>query len=76
MEPLAVGTEHQIPYFASEDGLGGFLAHLGDNPWVQTVEVSRDGFNNENPRRPLSLWEGVGEGCKDLICACAMVCYD
>ncbi|KAF2732067.1 kinase-like protein [Polyplosphaeria fusca] len=69
VEPLAVVIERQISYFADEDGLSGFLKHLGDNPWVPIFEVTRDGFNKDNPRRPFSLWEGVDEDFKNLICA-------
>jgi serine/threonine protein kinase len=45
------------------------LKQLNDNPWVPIFEVIRDGFNKDNPRRPFSLWQGVDEGFKDLICA-------
>ncbi|KAF2176604.1 kinase-like protein [Zopfia rhizophila CBS 207.26] len=69
VEPLAVVIERQISYFADEDGLSGFLKHLGDNPWVPIFEVTRDGFNKDNPRRPFSLWKGVDEDFKNLICA-------
>ncbi|KAH7391070.1 kinase-like domain-containing protein [Phaeosphaeria sp. MPI-PUGE-AT-0046c] len=69
VEPLAVVIERQISYFADEDGLSGFLNHLGDNPWVPIFEVTRDGFNKDNPRRPFSLWKGVDEDFKTLICA-------
>ena len=69
VEPLAVVIERQISYFADEDGLSGFLKHLSDNPWVPIFEVTRDGFNKDNPRRPFSLWKGVDEDFKNLICA-------
>lgn len=69
VEPLAVVIERQISYFADEHGLSGFLKHLGDNPWVPIFEVTRDGFNKDNPRRSFSLWKGVDEYFKDLICA-------
>lgn len=69
VEPLAVVIERQISYFADEDGLSAFLKHLGDNPWIPIFEVTRDGFNKDNPRRPFSLWEGVDEDFKHLICA-------
>ncbi|KAL3440890.1 kinase-like domain-containing protein [Aspergillus insuetus] len=41
----AVVIELQISYFADEEGLNGFLKHLGDNPWFQVFEVTRDEFN-------------------------------
>ncbi|PTU22458.1 hypothetical protein P175DRAFT_0430559 [Aspergillus ochraceoroseus IBT 24754] len=69
VDPLAVVIERQISYFADEDGLKGFLKYLGDNPWVHVFEIVRDGFNKENPRRPFSLWSGVDNDFKHLICA-------
>jgi hypothetical protein len=54
--PLAVVIERQISYFADEDGLSGFLKHIGDNPWVPFFfKVTRDGFDKDNPRRPFAL---------------------
>ncbi|PSN71893.1 hypothetical protein BS50DRAFT_237935 [Corynespora cassiicola Philippines] len=67
VEPLAVVIERQISYFADEDGLAGFMKHLGDSPWVPVFEVTRDGFNKENPRKPISLWGGMDEDLKDLV---------
>ncbi|OJJ43918.1 hypothetical protein ASPZODRAFT_72814 [Penicilliopsis zonata CBS 506.65] len=69
VDPLAVVIERQISYFADEDGLKGFLERLGDNPWVRVFEVTRDGFNQDNPRRPFALWKGVDDDFKDLIAA-------
>ncbi|KAH8732472.1 kinase-like domain-containing protein [Phaeosphaeriaceae sp. PMI808] len=69
VEPLAVVIQRQISYFADEEGMGGFLRHLGDNPRVPIFEVTRNGFNKDNPRKPFSFWEGVDEDFKDLICA-------
>jgi serine/threonine protein kinase len=66
-EPLAVILERQISYFADEDGLNAFLNYLGDSPWCQILEVLRDGFNETNPRKPVSLWKGVDEDFRDLI---------
>ncbi|OOF93083.1 hypothetical protein ASPCADRAFT_8030 [Aspergillus carbonarius ITEM 5010] len=69
VDPLAVVVERQVSYFADEDGLKGLLEYLRDNPWVQVFEVIRDGFNKDNPRRPFSLWSGVDNDFKHLICA-------
>lgn len=70
VDPLAIVIERQISYFADEDGLNGFLKHLGpDNPWVRVFEVLRDGFKKENPRRPFGLWSGVDDEFKRLVCA-------
>lgn len=38
VEPLAVVIERQISFFADEEGLSGFLKHLGDNPWVPILK--------------------------------------
>ncbi|KAK2766244.1 hypothetical protein FQN54_007761 [Arachnomyces sp. PD_36] len=70
VDRLAIVIERQISYFADEDGLGEFLKQLGsDNPWVQVFEVTRDGFNKDNPRKPFSLWKGVDDDFKSLVCA-------
>ncbi|EFR00767.1 serine/threonine protein kinase [Nannizzia gypsea CBS 118893] len=69
VHPLSIVIERQISYFADNDGIDGLLKHLGDSPWVQVFEVIRDGFNEENPRRPFSLWKNVDEDFKSLICA-------
>ncbi|KNG88038.1 hypothetical protein ANOM_004084 [Aspergillus nomiae NRRL 13137] len=69
VDPLAVVIERQISYFADEDGLNGFLKHLGDNPWVRVFEVTRDGFNQETPREPFAFWNGVDDDFKSLICS-------
>ncbi|RDW83584.1 uncharacterized protein DSM5745_03910 [Aspergillus mulundensis] len=70
VDRLAVVLERQTSYFADEEGLNGFLKHLGDqNPWVRVFEVTRDGFNQETPREPFAFWNGVDEDFKDLICA-------
>ncbi|KAB8265362.1 kinase-like protein [Aspergillus pseudonomiae] len=69
VDPLAVVIGRQISYFADEDGLNGFLKHLGDNPWVRVFEVTRDGFNQETPREPFAFWNGVDGDFKSLICS-------
>lgn len=64
---LAHVLERQISYFADEKGLGGLLKHLGDSPWVQIFGVIRDGFNKDNPRRPISLWKDVDADLRHLV---------
>ncbi|PWY66378.1 calcium/calmodulin dependent protein kinase [Aspergillus sclerotioniger CBS 115572] len=66
---LAIVIERQISYFADEEGFNRFLNYLGDNPWVPIFKVTWDGFNRENPRKPLSLWKGIDDEFKSLICA-------
>lgn len=66
-EVLAHVLERQISYFATEESLAAFLEYLGTSPWVEIFAVVRDGFNAENPRRPIALWEGVDPDLKDLL---------
>lgn len=66
-EKLAVVLERQISYFADLDGLNGLLKHLGESPWCEIFKVIRDGFNKDNPRKPVSLWTGIDADFKDLI---------
>jgi serine/threonine protein kinase len=69
-----VVIERQISYFTDEDGLNGFLKHLGDNLWVRVFEVIRDGFNQETPREPVKIWNSIDEGFRSLICE--TTCFD
>lgn len=69
VDRLAIVIERQISYFADVAGLDGFFKYLGDNPWVRIFEVTRDGFNKENPRKPFTLWKDVDEDFKSLISA-------
>ncbi|KUL81690.1 hypothetical protein ZTR_09993 [Talaromyces verruculosus] len=69
VDRLAIVIERQISYFADLAGLDGFFKYLGDNPWVRIFEVTRDGFNKENPRKPFTLWKDVDEDFKSLISA-------
>lgn len=66
-EVLAHVLERQISYFADREGLVGLLEHLGNSPWVEVFAVIRDGFNADNPRRPISLWQDVDGELKDLV---------
>ncbi|RAL06127.1 kinase-like protein [Aspergillus ibericus CBS 121593] len=70
VHPLSIVIERQISYFADADGMDAFLRYLReDNPWVRVFEVVRDGFGEDNPRRPFALWKGIDEDFKNLICA-------
>ncbi|KAI4126993.1 MAG: hypothetical protein LQ338_003448 [Usnochroma carphineum] len=59
--------ERQISYFADLDGLDALFKHLGDSPWCDIFRTLRDGFNAENPRKPVALWQGIDAEFKDLI---------
>ncbi|GAB7336145.1 hypothetical protein MBLNU13_g08924t2 [Cladosporium sp. NU13] len=71
VDKLAVVLEHQISYFADEDGFNGFLDYIGtENDWYEIFVVIKRGFGEEQPRRPFELWHGHGvDDCdfKDLI---------
>lgn len=68
VDPLSIVIERQISYFADADEITAFLSYLGDdNPWGQVFKIIRDGFNEQNPRRPFSLWKGADEDFKSLI---------
>lgn len=66
-EALAHVLERQISYFAEEESLAEFLQYLGASPWVEIFAVVRDGFNAENPRRPIALWQDVSPELKHLV---------
>ncbi|GKZ22531.1 hypothetical protein AbraIFM66951_006485 [Aspergillus brasiliensis] len=69
IDRLAVVIERQVSYFADKDGFHAFLEYLGDNPWASVFTVTLNGFDQENPARPFSLWQGVDDDFKSLICA-------
>ncbi|RAK83920.1 calcium/calmodulin dependent protein kinase [Aspergillus costaricaensis CBS 115574] len=69
IDRLAIVIERQISYFADKDGFHGFLEYLGDNPWASVFNITLSGFNQDNPVRPFSLWQGVDDDFKSLICA-------
>lgn len=66
-EVLAYVLERQISYFANEESLAAFMKYLNTNPWVDIFAVLRDGFNVENPRRPIALWQDVIPELKHLL---------
>lgn len=57
-----------ISYFADEDSLNGFLQHIGvDNPFFERFVAVAKEFNHTVPRQPLSHWEYVEPGLRDLV---------
>lgn len=40
----------------------GFLEYIGaaDNSWHEIFQVIKNGFGEEQPRRPFELWQGQG----------------
>ncbi|RMD42378.1 hypothetical protein DV735_g2739, partial [Chaetothyriales sp. CBS 134920] len=68
-DKLAVVLERQLSYFADGiDDLEGLLQYLGDDsPWVRIFTIIAEGFGEDFPRRPFSLWRGVDPDFKDLV---------
>lgn len=66
-EILAHVLEKQISYFAEKEGMAEFLKYIGNSPWAEIFAVVRDGFDAENPRRPIALWKGIDPQLKDLV---------
>jgi hypothetical protein len=56
-ELLSRVIARQISYFADADRLSGLLHHIHGNPWVEMFEILRDGFGEDNPRKPFALSE-------------------
>jgi serine/threonine protein kinase len=67
-EILAHVFKKQISYFADAEGIQAFLELIRESPWAEVFRVIRDGFNEENPQRPFSLWTGVDPELQDLVC--------
>ena len=43
------------------------LRYLGDSPWAQIFTVIAEGFNEEFPREPFTLWKGIEPEFRDLV---------
>ncbi|KAH1904024.1 hypothetical protein KXW02_007902 [Aspergillus fumigatus] len=57
-----------ISYFADEDGLNGFLEHIGEeNPFFDRLIDLASIFGPENPRQPFERWGYVEPDLRDLI---------
>ncbi|KAJ9371136.1 hypothetical protein DTO282F9_7322 [Paecilomyces variotii] len=57
-----------ISYFADEDGLNGFLEHIGDeNPFYKRLIDLADSFGPGNPRQPFQRWSYVEPELRDLV---------
>jgi serine/threonine protein kinase len=69
VDRLAIVIERQISYFADGDGLEVFLYQFRDSPWGEVFRIMASDFNKDNPRTPFSMWTGVDESFRDLICA-------
>lgn len=67
VDKLSVVLERQLSYFADPDSLRGLYRYQQDSPWVQKYNDIADRFGHDNPRTPISRWQGVDEGFKDLV---------
>ena len=57
-----------ISYFTDEDGLNGFLQHIGrENPFFERIVALSQDFPSGGPRQPFSLWEYVEPELRDLV---------
>lgn len=57
-----------ISYFADEDGLNGFLEHIGEeNPFYKRLIDLADSFGPGNPRQPFQRWGYVEPELRDLV---------
>ena len=57
-----------ISYFADEDGLNGYLQHIGkDNPFFERIVVISQDFPPGDRRQPFSHWDYVEPDLRDLI---------
>ncbi|KAJ9196655.1 hypothetical protein DTO164E3_6185 [Paecilomyces variotii] len=57
-----------ISYFADEDGLNGFLEHIGEKtPFYKRLIDLADSFGPGNPRQPFQRWSYVEPELRDLV---------
>lgn len=57
-----------ISYFADEDGLNGFLQHIGkENPFYERLVSLTNSFTSEDLRQPFHSWDYVEQDLKDLV---------
>ncbi len=67
-DKLAVVLERQVSYFSDYESFCGLLDYLGDSPWVQVLLAILEGFGDDKPLQPLSLWKILDPEFKDLVC--------
>ncbi|KAE8154312.1 kinase-like domain-containing protein [Aspergillus avenaceus] len=57
-----------LSYFADEDGLNGFLGHIGkENPFHERLLALANTFTLEDPRQPFTRWQYVDPDLRDLV---------
>ncbi|KAJ5594715.1 uncharacterized protein N7459_000923 [Penicillium hispanicum] len=60
--------QRHISYFADEEGLAGFLKHIGeDNPLHGHLMTLASNFSSGNPREPFGSWNYVEPEFRDLV---------
>lgn len=67
IEVLDIVLERQLSYFSDLEGADGLIRYLGDSPWAQFIAMVASDFNENNPRRPFGMWQGVDPEFKDLV---------
>ncbi|KAJ5576816.1 hypothetical protein N7535_003742, partial [Penicillium sp. DV-2018c] len=56
-----------VSYFADEQGLSGFLEHIGkDNPFHERLISIASNFTSDTSRQPFGCWEHVDPDLRDL----------
>lgn len=61
--------QRHVSYFADEQGLNGFLGHIGeDNPFHERLISIAGIFTSDNPRQPFESWTYVEPDLRDLVC--------
>lgn len=59
----------QVDTFGDEDGFNGLLQWIGEeNPFFNRLINIAESFNSANTRKPLSLWRGIDDEFRDLVC--------
>lgn len=57
-----------ISYFADDDGINGFLQHIGqENPFFERIVALSQDFPPGDRRQPFSHWEYVEPELRDLV---------
>ncbi|KAL1960340.1 hypothetical protein VTO42DRAFT_8300 [Malbranchea cinnamomea] len=60
--------EKQLSFFADPDSLRAFMKHLAeDSPWFKVFKDIGARFGKDNPRKPVTMWQGIDPSLRDLI---------
>lgn len=67
VDELSVVLERQLSYFGCSNSFNGLLEYLRDEFWAQKLNDVAEGFNEENPCKPIALWDEIDPDFKDLV---------